>query len=390
MMRDIFLKAKETTIWLGDFSFIPIHGSRNFLKHIEQAYDSETSVGNDRLTDIELVNSQRILACRWFTRIWVVQELACSNAVTVRVGMEEISWDKLFWWASRSTEVVEDDVRPNSPTMEQRIIALHRERSNYRLDQLTPLLSLVFNLANCEATDRRDKIYALLGIAAGQDDPATRMPVNYQSSFSRVVVALAQAHVLSHNPLREDQSMFEEYPSFIKRYPLEDGPLAPFQRSWPFSGPFSPGGYIPDASPMHLHGFRLTTCHTPVGPLEVIYASGTSWLLTLVATSDDKFIPRTYRLLDALLISTVHADQINTSMMRLSKNYHPRYPHQYSTDKEELWITIIEPMFYEAAKAAVAVEGRGDGSSSAWRHIIERWWVDEYGLRDDSAQILKS
>ena len=84
IMRDIFAGASRTTIWLGEFDFLPVQGSKDFLGHLQRTYDDSflRNLVSDQKSDKnnpEVRNMQRIQNSTWFSRIWVVQETACGR-----------------------------------------------------------------------------------------------------------------------------------------------------------------------------------------------------------------------------------------------------------------------------------------------------------------------
>ena len=252
-------------------------------------------------------------------------------------------------------------------------MALDRERANYHTRQLSPLLSLVLDLADSEATDPLDMVYALLGIAHGQEDAKKRMLVEYKSSFEQMIINMARSHVLNYDPLHTRLSSTRGYnglaehlesASWLKDYPPQDAPLAPFQRSWYLYGPISPQLDGDDCG-KYVHGFTITKCWTSIAAIHILYASGTTLLLALVEAPYD-----TFRLVDALRISEEHADTLNVYMMRLSNDQHPRNPHSYGHDKGKQWESVLVPCFYAAAQAGLAQIDPGE--RYLWQLLIHK------------------
>ncbi|XXG99707.1 Glucan endo-1,3-alpha-glucosidase agn1 [Hypoxylon texense] len=110
------------------------------------------------------VHLKTLLELPWFTRIWVVQEVALSSQDPIILHGEHIyQWDRLGWAASwlrrrgymRLTQIPES-IR-NIDSMSN----IRRSHTRWSLDALLTDTSAKFH-----ASDQRDKVYGLLGLAA--------------------------------------------------------------------------------------------------------------------------------------------------------------------------------------------------------------------------------
>ncbi|KAJ4111379.1 hypothetical protein NW765_016504 [Fusarium oxysporum] len=200
MMTEIYTKAKEVMVWLGE----PGHGGDtditeqevikavNYIKDLGNLDDLNHIASVDRgildkagLHDLEPVF--KLLRRGWFSRRWIVQEVAVARAATLQCGDKTVSW-KLFSHAVALLERVGRDgtinrmlkLRPGTLHVSeyvgnvsalpayrlvQNTSELYRERGPVRTWERT-LEQLVCFLAAFQASDPRDTIYAILGIAS--------------------------------------------------------------------------------------------------------------------------------------------------------------------------------------------------------------------------------
>lgn len=111
---------------------------------------------------------RKLLALPWFTRIWVVQEVVLSSQDPLVVyGMHVHSWTRLAWaatWLRRSGYLRLAEI----PKVVLNIDSIGNLR---RSEVRWPLDVLLFDTSHkFQATDQRDKIFGLLGLAAETND----------------------------------------------------------------------------------------------------------------------------------------------------------------------------------------------------------------------------
>jgi hypothetical protein len=99
----------------------------------------------------------------YFTRVWIIQEVAVSPVVDVVYGSELVSWDDLMT-AIRSCvdfgiNIPYDMGNTINPT------SIHAARISVQLGVVWDLLELLVRYRSFEASDQKDKVYALLGLA---------------------------------------------------------------------------------------------------------------------------------------------------------------------------------------------------------------------------------
>lgn len=206
LMPTIFSQAQETRVWLGageetsDRAIDLI----NKLSHIHleaagKADAREAEIANWALSgtsrpwtdDVDLVALQDLLIRDYWYRVWVVQEIAMSKKVSIFCGRRELSWNSVLnatefmiphteiGWIIYSHVARNPSLKRtssqggNDKTLHdgmQRILSIQSVRN----DKLEPgdheerppdsLLFLLSNHRSTEATEARDKYYALAGL----------------------------------------------------------------------------------------------------------------------------------------------------------------------------------------------------------------------------------
>lgn len=106
-----------------------------------------------------------LLSRPWFQRIWVLQEIAASKSAKVICGEQCVSWDEFInaIMVCKAFGLMPILTNPVNTLWPQLIAGLRRDITRGR--QLN-LLELLVAFRHCNATDARDKIYALCGLVA--------------------------------------------------------------------------------------------------------------------------------------------------------------------------------------------------------------------------------
>jgi len=130
-----------------------------------------------------------LLAIPWFTRIWVVQEVALSsNDPLILHGEQLYSWDRLGWAASwlRRCGYIRLAQIPEAVRNIDSVANIRRSQARWPLEALLTDTSTKF-----QASDQRDKVYGLLGLAAQSQD-ASNIPKSegcpIPASANRVII----------------------------------------------------------------------------------------------------------------------------------------------------------------------------------------------------------
>jgi hypothetical protein len=217
MMGEIFAKATATVIWLGaGMSDTHAHETVEMMEHVVQYLQYEpptaTSTGvlrydyggpdegqEDFVTDKMFHLFAQFFAYPWFRRVWVVQEVWLSRNAVFNLGNETIPWKTVmlanYFMVNTRWGLAPGLVHEWLPSLWTRIAehqniltpsdAMGRETSRLKI------LDLVLEGAELGATDRRDRIFALLSLGEEthkRDSLPALLRPNYTKTASRVYV----------------------------------------------------------------------------------------------------------------------------------------------------------------------------------------------------------
>lgn len=204
LMRDIYAMASETVVWLGQPS------AQARLWRYLHSYEDKLSWRNYVDEILEM------LSAPWFERVWVIQEVACGKEVRVLFGGISMSWDyfcelnSYFNAADVLSRILVDPEHFGrrqttlrafaTPARFMRLLMI--VRSNIDHASRSPYLAMALNDLDCflidtrlhQATDPRDKVYALLGIV----NPASRHLITPDYANDSVDSAFREAAALSY------------------------------------------------------------------------------------------------------------------------------------------------------------------------------------------------
>ncbi|KAF1983169.1 HET-domain-containing protein [Aulographum hederae CBS 113979] len=178
LMSRIYRAAEEVVIYLGEAKK-KISIAFRFLKGLEIS-----SVA-------ELHALQSILARPYFTRIWVIQEVAWAWSATVLCGDHNVPWCE--FWRSVCNDMVAPgrmlpfvlSMNPGLPTH-----GLH----GVETPEFSPrkLLEILCKTRSCLASDPRDKVFALLTLFPPFDQSDLPIQANYHLTAAEVFSKVAE------------------------------------------------------------------------------------------------------------------------------------------------------------------------------------------------------
>ncbi|KAM7210060.1 hypothetical protein V8F06_014555 [Rhypophila decipiens] len=169
-------------IWLGESSpQDPDEGGLEFAEFLEEAsYNDRTLLENRYVwafpsENVPPPSDERwarffTIFCRpWFSRLWIIQEVVLAKNPIFLCGRSQITWDHLIKAFDYTGLLGIQALATGLDTIHalKNCRDLHSAR--------TPLLlaKLLVRTQSCKATDPRDKIYGILGLAEA-DDPVHR------------------------------------------------------------------------------------------------------------------------------------------------------------------------------------------------------------------------
>lgn len=205
-MKRIYENAERVLVWLGEgtedtnmlidamgvLEFHPLHMDslmrgettpREVLRFISDAFLSDESPAMEQYDEIlgRLARTLNDLLDRpWFRRIWVVQEAASARGVFFMCGGHAIV-ARIFFDLAFLLEVL----AKNQARAILDVLPGRRAWESW-WNQNRELRTLLVKFQNCEATDERDKVYALLGISSDAC-LGNAFPPDYEKPMQEVV-----------------------------------------------------------------------------------------------------------------------------------------------------------------------------------------------------------
>jgi Heterokaryon incompatibility protein (HET) len=265
LMGRVYSSAVSTMIWLGEQSEksrIALSLCRSFANEMSGSLlPSEDQIPG--LDEEDFLNMCDLLDRPWWSRVWVVQELCLSASPFVQVGPDNIPWMvlelalELIWrlncrYAQRGA--------PRGFSTSQRL-----EHSNMMVQMLThrgfrnarmmismrkriqssrpkeDLLDVLLRLQDFQATDQRDKVFALLGIVDSQShgvQPDYTISVNecYMQAAASIVKAKRNLSIFNV-PFQSEAHRDANLPSWVPHW-NRDAPTSseiPLRSLWDYS-----------------------------------------------------------------------------------------------------------------------------------------------------------
>ncbi|KAL6797500.1 heterokaryon incompatibility domain-containing protein [Trichoderma sp. SZMC 28013] len=187
-MAEIYSKANRVVVWLGEAA----DDSDQALKSIRMAADEERQSFRED-TDQQAVLA--ILERPWFRRIWVLQEVAAAQHIVMMCGSIRI--DGYAFCLGLPSLLKYEDI----PSHIRSVTYLMRGcifRPKYSVNSLggisldvRPLGTLIDMYHTHEATERHDKIFALLGMSSNNPTAHGLLP-NYKTPWDKLMTQLVR------------------------------------------------------------------------------------------------------------------------------------------------------------------------------------------------------
>ena len=243
LMRQIYQCSTRVVVWLGEHTQDSEQGvdlllsiQRLALENDDKITASAQALAPDDLPKLGLASVDSgewgsldaIFWRPWFTRIWIIQELAVSKDALVICGDRSFTWADLaraaqFILQHSLTAITQVDPRP--PTKLENFRQAHLTRKD---DQ--PLLPLLLEARNAFATDDRDKIFALMTLS--ERETSGFVP-DYSLSIEEVFIKFSKYHIEKTDTLDilgavEDHSyrLKKELPSWVPDWEVHPPALA--------------------------------------------------------------------------------------------------------------------------------------------------------------------
>jgi hypothetical protein len=177
----------------------------------------------------------------WWSRVWILQEVALSKRATVYCGSRALDWKHIseLVVAIEKSHLIgllhrRDSIRDFRKTsvvlnmLQDSILhgyALVAARQEHLYRNPLDLYRLLSMADNFDATDPRDKVFALLGLT----NPSSQLKADYGQSIAKVYTSAALNILEEHGDLRsfewfdghDDKS--SDLPSWVPDFRLDSG-----------------------------------------------------------------------------------------------------------------------------------------------------------------------
>jgi hypothetical protein len=248
-MGRIYSRASEVLVWLGEATDKDqIEGVYESLQEIARRGNDEHGIAKTwrPTSSQELDALSSFLNRPWFSRRWVLQEVAMNTSVTVHCGNYQISWG-MVQNALTSLKQISADERENgvellsitSISAIESITTLHGENRT--------ILDLLWSCHSTKCADQRDRLFALYAMAPlmptrsrslPSQDLYTHCPVTYSDHWANIYIKFADFMVgLGHW-------------STILQHALAFGTLSRENEAWP--------SWVPSWNQQRIHGNTFT------------------------------------------------------------------------------------------------------------------------------------
>ncbi len=305
MMKDIYRKAQQVLIWLGEeredtaqawdfFDVLELGFNSRFERCERDLNDTSKWLGpgmNPLGKDLAPPEApiwgtiQALLESPWFSRIWTYQEVMVATKAVLHCGSHNMHWErfvKLIGWihiCGRSASIHYWD---NNPLLlwDAQTVYQNEKASQSRLRGLSTAL---IRTRNRDATDPRDKIYALFGLLPeGSGVMGQELYPDYSLPSHDAYIAIAKWCLIMEQdlmilsaarPRREGSDL----PSWVPDWECKDsvsllvGRRTDGFRSFKASGtsrPFSKMGPADPINTLHLRGTIVCTIDQVSDPVD--------------------------------------------------------------------------------------------------------------------------
>ncbi|KAM0175384.1 hypothetical protein ACHAPC_009627 [Botrytis cinerea] len=187
LMAKIYSSAHRVIVWLGEQT-VEIQGA---LEDIQLAANNEELIEHSK-KEIKQQQILNLLQNPWFQRIWVLQEVAAARDVVIMCGSTTID-GYIFCLGVKSLKL-SYTASPELKTLPSAIYLIEHAgfRPKFRTDlskrfslNIRSLAELIDMFHTRQATDSRDKVYALLGMSSDDPEKAGLQP-DYNTSWEEL------------------------------------------------------------------------------------------------------------------------------------------------------------------------------------------------------------
>ena len=195
-MTEVYAKSNHTRIWLGE----EFENSNIAMDFIDQLQPNIFEDPNVLVSPAVWPALESLMTRPWWSRVWVLQEALMSTEPVFMCGKKEVNFERFvefekFRFENRERQGISfaplNSLREINPFLH---FMLTYDKTRDKLNRgAAPLYEWVIGATKFAATERRDKIYALLGLSTQYE--RNRILPDYQRSL-RDLLKLVTIHFL--------------------------------------------------------------------------------------------------------------------------------------------------------------------------------------------------
>jgi hypothetical protein len=211
LMKDVYKNAYEVVVCLGE----PTEDSNRAmdaiypLKKAYHASQNSQTVSSPELPSLVYLGS--LLRRPWFSRIWVIQEVAVASSVTIVCGnravrlsdFTDVLWSlALFGHEAQirghDRKTVNDSLFVRPPEGYTNGVRMAEIKFSLGQPKHMPFSEILMALCHFDSTNPRDKLYALLGFVEDEDLPFR--PDYSESNSTENLYKTTASYMLQQDP----------------------------------------------------------------------------------------------------------------------------------------------------------------------------------------------
>ena len=205
LMLDIYARAENVQIWLGPASMNSPMGMQA-LKYLAEKTLDEPAPWQQRQDVAFFPALNDILQRDWFHRIWVLQEACVSRKAIMTCGNDSFKWEndpsqvlkfiRRIKFAAISPQWEQAGLsQVNTDTFIHLLYLQIEHIERQRKEILRPaydILDIAYASRHRKATDRRDKLFAIMGLVNQRDETFFRpdYTMNVEEVFKTLLDAI--------------------------------------------------------------------------------------------------------------------------------------------------------------------------------------------------------
>ena len=258
MMHGIYQRAERVIVWLGEstmesdkgMDFVPrlvavegeskrLSADPNVVAGGREPLSVRLGLPRDGADEYTAFTS--MFGNNWFSRVWIIQEVAMASEIQLMCGSRSVSWDdfiKAFYVLQSLNMIIPDPARYMQAVM--RLAGIIDARESRVLGYNRDVLGTLLRCRQALASNKRDKVYGVLGLTTNRD--TLDFQVDYSEEVEQVYTNFAFAVIASERRLdmlgvpkciRGTSSM--SLPSWVPDWSLWDSTSALNRRDRPAS-----------------------------------------------------------------------------------------------------------------------------------------------------------